>query len=329
MNTGTHRDQRVARFDAPSDGAGLRLDRALAQAWPDLSRSRIQRLIREGLVEAAGATITDPSYRVKPGQSFTATVPAPESAVLEPQAIALNVLYEDDDLLVIDKPAGMVVHPGPGRNDRTLVNALLAHCGPSLAGVGGVRRPGIVHRLDKDTSGLIVVAKNDATHIDLIRQFQARTVERRYLAVIWGVPMPPVGEIEANIGRDPRHRKRMAVVPAPHGRPALTRYKVLRRRDEAASLIECRLKTGRTHQIRVHMAHCGHAIIGDPQYGRTSAARLRRLDRTGQRAVQGFDRQALHAATLGFVHPRRGERLSFTSEPPQDMKSLIYCLKLA
>jgi 23S rRNA pseudouridine1911/1915/1917 synthase len=238
------------------------------------------------------------------------------------QAIALDVIYEDADLIVVDKPAGMVVHPAPGNPDRTLVNALIAHCGDSLSGIGGVQRPGIVHRLDKDTSGLIVAAKNDFTHVGLGTQFATRDLTRRYGAVVWGVPSPVTGTIEGNIGRSPRNRKKMAVV-ARGGRPAITRYRILRTFGGGASLIECRLETGRTHQIRVHLAARGHPLIGDPLYGRGRRQRTLGLAESSGQAVAGFRRQALHARSLVFRHPRSGDRLRFDIDLPADIKALI------
>jgi len=311
--------------------AGERLDRFLAGALADapaaLSRSRIKALLQEGHVRKNGATITDPSHRVKPDETYTVTLPPPEDATARPQDIALAVLYEDADLLVIDKPAGLVVHPGPGQPDSTLVNALLAHCGASLSGVGGVNRPGIVHRLDKDTSGLIVVAKHDAAHHALAAQFAGRTIDRAYLAVVWGVPMPPSGRIEGNIGRHPKDRKRMAVVGAGRGKPAATNYRTLKRFGDGAALVECRLETGRTHQIRVHMAHIGHPLIGDPVYGRRTPARAGALPPGTEAAVRAFSRQALHARLIGFDHPRTGERLKFESVPPHDIDALVRALE--
>jgi 23S rRNA pseudouridine1911/1915/1917 synthase len=315
---------------APAD-AGARLDRfladALATAPVTLSRSRIKALLQGGMVSKNGATITDPSHRVKPDETYTVRLPPPEDATAQPQDIALTVVYEDADLLVIDKPAGLVVHPGPGQPDKTLVNALLAHCGASLSGVGGVRRPGIVHRLDKDTSGLIVVAKNDETHHALSAQFAGRTIERAYLAVVWGVPTPLTGRIEGNIGRHPRQRKKMAVVGDERGKPAATNYRVLKRFGDGASLIECRLETGRTHQIRVHLDHIGHPLIGDPVYGRRTPARAKELPPGTEDAVRAFSRQALHARVIGFDHPRTGERLKFESKPPHDMETLVRLLE--
>ena len=250
----------------PGD-AGARLDKLLAGALADLSRSRIKALVLAGGLVAGGETITDPSYRVKPGQRFALTVPEPVPATPVGQDIALTVVYEDADLIVIDKPAGLVVHPAAGNHDRTLVNALIAHCGASLSGIGGVLRPGIVHRLDKDTSGLIVAAKNDVAHSSLAAQFADRSLTRVYRALVWGLPSPPVGEIEGAIGRSPRNRKKMAVMTR-SGKPALTRYRLIEAFGAAASLVECRLATGRTHQIRVHMTHRGHPVIGDALYGR-------------------------------------------------------------
>jgi 23S rRNA pseudouridine1911/1915/1917 synthase len=311
---------------AGSADAGQRLDRMLAAGLPDLSRSRVKALVEAGRVTAGGATITDPSYRVKPGQTFAILLPNPEPAVPLGQAIALDIVYEDADLIVVDKPAGMVVHPAPGNPDETLVNALIAHCGESLSGIGGVRRPGIVHRLDKDTSGLIVAAKNDLAHQALADAFARHAVERAYQAVVWGVPAPREGEIAGAIGRHPVNRKRMAIVSR-GGKAALTRYRVLRVLGPAASLIECRLATGRTHQIRVHMASIGHPLIGDQTYGRTTAARLARLSHSGRDAVSQMKRQALHAYLLGFRHPRTGAPLRWESEIPPDIHKLIGSLE--
>ncbi len=309
------------------EGAGGRLDRLLADRLPQYSRSRLKALIEDGRVSCAGATISEPSYRVKPGQSFTLTVPAPVAAAPVAEPIALDIVYEDAHLLVIDKPAGLVVHPAPGNPDGTLVNALLAHCGTELAGIGGVRRPGIVHRLDKDTSGLMVVAKTDAAHSALTGQFSARTVIRAYAALVWGVPRPPRGEIEGNIGRSPRNRKKMAVLKR-GGRTALTRYRVLRAFGATASLVECRLATGRTHQIRVHLAHRGHAVIGDATYGGGARqARARALDPATAAAIAGLGRQALHARSLGFRHPASAEALEFESDLPNDIRDIIDCLE--
>jgi len=312
---------------AGPDDAGARLDRLLAAGLPGLSRSRVKVLLEAGRVTAGGATISDPAYRVKPGQTFAIIVPEPVEALPVGQPIALDIVYEDADLIVIDKPAGMVVHPAPGNPDATLVNALIAHCGASLSGIGGVRRPGIVHRLDKDTSGLMVAAKNDPTHRALAEAFAARRVERAYLAVVWGMPAPRAGEIAGNIGRHPTNRKKMAVV-ARGGKAALTRYRVRRPLGLSASLVECRLATGRTHQIRVHLAAIGHPVVGDPLYGRATPERLAALAPPARAAAAGFKRQALHAFLLGFEHPRTAETVRWESKLPRDIIALIDCLEL-
>ncbi|MSP21225.1 MAG: RluA family pseudouridine synthase [Alphaproteobacteria bacterium] len=309
------------------DEAGTRLDRWLATAVPDQSRARLKVLIEDGCVELAGGTaVTQAALKVRPGQSFTVTIPAPEPATPEPERIPLTVVYEDDALIVIDKPAGMVVHPAVGNPRGTLVNALLEHCGDSLSGVGGVRRPGIVHRLDKDTSGLLVAAKSDVAHRDLVEQFSTRTISRIYRTVVWGVPKAASGTVEGNIGRSNRDRKKMAVLPK-GGRTALTRYKVIEPFDDLAALLECRLGTGRTHQIRVHLAHLGHPVVGDPTYGRAPLSSLRHWPEA-LRAAESLGRQALHAATLGFRHPISGEDLSFSSPLPLELERLIATLRI-
>lgn len=295
-----------------------RLDRALAQALARLpgeapSRSRIKNLIASGAVSSDGATISDPSRRVKPGQIFSVAFPAVTPLALEAQSADLDVIYEDEHLIVVDKPAGLVVHPAPGNPDRTLVNALLAHCGPSLSGIGGVARPGIVHRLDKDTSGLLVAAKSDLAHRSLVEQFSRHSVERVYAAIVWGVPRPAQGELTGAIGRSRGDRKKMAVLGGGRGKPALTRYRVTKvLGDGVASLIECRLATGRTHQIRVHLAAAGHPVVGDPVYGRP--ARRRRLPPSLAAASDAWRRQALDAFVLGFEHPASHKKLRFEKE---------------
>jgi 23S rRNA pseudouridine1911/1915/1917 synthase len=330
-------DRLAVLIDQPSTGG--RLDKVLAEKTaairPELSRSRVRSLIEAGHVSVTGdgkggATITDPSYRVKFGQSFAIVVPEPAPAVPTAQALPLTIIYEDEDVLVVDKPAGLVVHPAAGNPDMTLVNALLAHCGDSLSGIGGVRRPGIVHRLDKDTSGLMVVAKTDAAHASLAAQFAAHSLDRAYLAVVWGAPEPAQGEISGNLARDPRHRQRMAVT-ARAGKTALTRYKVMRRFGRVsgtaapvASLVECRLATGRTHQIRVHMAWSGHPLLGDRTYKAVRRG-LRQPPRPPAvaAAADALGRQALHAYRIGFQHPTRSQNLVFESSFPQDIKELI------
>ena len=304
------------------DEAGERIDRLLSRRLPTLSRARLKRLIEGGALALDGSPLRSPSAKPRAGQVIALEVPAARDPEPEAQDIPLEVVYEDEDLIVIDKPAGLVVHPAPGNPDRTLVNALIAYCGPSLKGVGGVRRPGIVHRLDKDTSGLMVAAKSDAAHQGLVAQFSGREIERRYACLVWGCPKPEEGEIEGNIGRSPRNRKKMAVL-SHGGRPALTRYRTLASTaDGAVSQLRCRLATGRTHQIRVHLSHRGHPLLGDPLYGRETASRRAALPGPAQAALAALGRQALHAESLGFRHPLRPERLQFTSPLPRDLKDL-------
>ncbi len=310
----------------PAD-TGRRVDQVLAAHLPKLSRSRLKALIEQGCLSSAGATIVEPAYRVKPGQNFAIIVPDPTPAIPQAQAMALDIVTEDSHLIVLDKPAGLVVHPAPGNPDRTLVNALIAHCGPDFTGIGGVRRPGIVHRLDKGTSGLMVVAKTAEAYAGLAPQFAAREVERAYWAIAWGVPQPKGGEISGNIGRSPRNRKKMAVLRH-GGKPAVTRYRVLHElAGGRASLVECRLLSGRTHQIRVHMASLGHPLLGDPLYGRGGDSRTRALPQAAQAAIKALGRQALHAKTLGFRHPVNGDVARFDSVLPGDMKDLITILE--
>ncbi len=307
------------------DATRERLDRLLSQAIDGLSRVRIKALIEAGQVQIGQTgdmgTVTEASYRVKPGEVIKLRVPPAEAAVPKPQAMDLTIVYEDEHLIVIDKPAGLVVHPAPGHPDRTLVNALLAHCGDSLSGVGGVRRPGIVHRLDKDTSGLLVAAKHDAAHAGLSDLFARHDIQRRYRALIWGRPGQKKGRIEGNIGRDPNNRKKMAVVQR-GGKPAVTHYVQVETYGLTASLVECQLETGRTHQIRVHMASIGHPVLGDPLYGRARRGRGAELEEPLRHAVAAFKRQALHAVELGFRHPMDGRDLIFHSPLPHDMKDL-------
>ena len=320
------RDHRTVT--ATREAAGGRIDRVLAGALA-LSRSRVRRLIESGAVSLGGAaeTIVEPSYRVKPGQTFAVIVPESADPAPAGESIPLAVQYEDDDVIVIDKQAGLVVHPAPGNPSGTLVNALIAHCGDSLSGIGGVRRPGIVHRLDKLTSGLMVAAKNDRSHESLSRQFSARSVARAYTAFAWNAPAQAAGEIEGNIGRSARNRKKMAVLKT-GGRAALTRWRVIRRFGGGASRLECRLATGRTHQIRVHLAESGFPVIGDAVYGGgLTAQRRRALGTEGCAAVSGLARQALHAHRLGFRHPGSGEELLFETDLPNELKSLENALK--
>jgi 23S rRNA pseudouridine1911/1915/1917 synthase len=305
--------------------AGVRIDRVVSDRLDGLSRSRLKALIEAGRLAVDGATISNPSLRVKPGQIVTLDLPAPVEDRPEAQAIDLVVVYEDEDLIVVDKPAGMVVHPAPGNPDRTLVNALLAHCGAGLTGIGGVRRPGIVHRIDKDTSGLLVAAKTEAAHAGLSLLFATHDIERAYTAIVWGVPSPREGVISAPIGRSRINRQKMAVVAS--GKPAITHYRVVRPLGLAASHVECRLETGRTHQIRVHMTEAGHALVGDPVYGRARGRRTRHLDDGTSAALLDFPRQALHAGLLGFIHPTRKRVMRFECALPADIEGLIRALE--
>ncbi len=319
-------DDFLTLHSATAEDAGQRLDKWLASQMPDLSRSRVQALLVAGQVSLAEGTITDASHKVKPGQVFSVRIPPDIAPEPEPQNIPLTVVYEDEHLIVVDKPAGLVVHPAAGHWDGTLVNALLYHCGESLSGIGGVRRPGIVHRLDQDTSGLLVAAKNDRAHQGLAEQFAAHSLQRAYRAVVWGVPSPVAGEISGNIGRSPHNRKKMAVVSR-GGKPALTRYRLEQRLGAGQfALIECRLATGRTHQIRVHMTTAGHPLVGDPVYGNPKLRRLTGLNEVQKTAVADFPRQALHAWQLGFIHPCTQEAMLFTSHLPSDMASFITVL---
>jgi 23S rRNA pseudouridine1911/1915/1917 synthase len=311
----------TAEIHAGAAEAGQRLDRLLALRLPALSRMRCKRLIQSGHVLCGDAILRDPSLRVRSGQYFVVMLPAAEPARPAAQPIAIEIRYEDTHLVVVDKPAGLVVHPAPGNPDGTLVNALLAHCGAELSGIGGVRRPGIVHRLDKHTSGLMVVAKTEAAHQALARDFAARRIDRAYAAFVWGIPQPPIGEIAGNIGRSSANRQKMAVVAAGGGKPALTRYRIERAFAGVAALLECRLATGRTHQIRVHFAHRGHPLIGDGVYGRTARSSSRTDPRL--RRLASFPRQALHARRLGFDHPEGGGRLEFESDLPADLHALF------
>lgn len=290
-----------------------------------MSRSRVKALIEQGMASRDGAPAGDPAEAVRAGARYALCEPPAEPAAPQPQAMALTILFEDRHLIVLDKPAGLVVHPAPGNPDGTLVNALLAHAGEELEGIGGEKRPGIVHRLDKDTSGVMVVAKTEPAHRALSEAFAARDLDRQYLALAWGLPSPAAGEIEGAIGRHPADRKRMAVV-ARGGKPALTRYATERGWGTACALLRLRLATGRTHQIRVHLAEKGHPIVGDPVYLRRTPAAARTLPEPARTALLGFPRQALHAATLGFRHPVTGEALAFASALPADMAGLLTML---
>lgn len=322
--------------------AGTRLDKWLADRIDGLTRSRLKALIEEGALSRDGAPHTDPSWKLRAGETYVLTPPPVAPAEPRGEDIPLSVLYEDGDIIVVDKPAGLVVHPAAGNWTGTLVNALIAHCGDSLSGVGGVARPGIVHRLDKDTSGVLIAAKHDAAHLALTQAFSVHDIERVYDAVVAGAPRPTVGVVDAALARASSDRKKMAVVNAerPGARRAVTHYRMREAYgrayaklagDAVASLIECRLETGRTHQIRTHMAHIGHPLIGDQVYGRGPGLPGLRPGAANVdaaiEAVRNFRRQALHARVLGFAHPITGQTLRFETPPPDDLASLINILK--
>lgn len=299
-----------------------RLDKALQSLLPHLSRSRLQSLIKQGCVYLDGTVVDNPSGKTKIGQTYILLIPPMEEAIPQPEAMALDVVYEDADLLVINKPAGLVVHPGAGNTKGTLVNALLAHCGESLSGIGGVKRPGIVHRIDKETSGLLLVAKNDFTHQGLSAQFSAHTIMRCYHAIVWGVPKAQKASIDKPIGRDTGNRQLMST-RSRQAKRAVTHYEVLTPLDPpVAALIACRLETGRTHQIRVHMAHMGHPLVGDPTYGIKNPPRHGVVDDLATLSFYG-KRQALHAKEIGFLHPRTQKTLHFDSAYPNDFQSML------
>jgi 23S rRNA pseudouridine1911/1915/1917 synthase len=335
LEQGTHHGQRL-KVIVRGDEGSARLDRVLAAHLAELSRSRLKALIVAGQVAVDDAPIRDPAYHV--GRGDTITIDVPEPAAPEPAAedIALVILHEDDDIIVIDKPKGLVVHPAAGHATGTLVNALIAHCGASLSGIGGVRRPGIVHRLDKDTTGLLVAAKNDAAHQSLTRQFadHGRTgaMRRGYLAFVWGVPNRQRGTIDAPIDRHPHAREKMAVRPG--GREAVTRWEIVESFNGAdgkpvAALLACQLETGRTHQIRVHLAHIGHPLMGDAVYGPHFKTKAGHLGPESRAALAALDRQALHAYLLALEHPKTGEILEWISDLPDDLAFLRDCLRAA
>ena len=351
MNSQSETSTTRHTLEATERDAGERLDRFIADRLGTLSRSRVKTLVRQGHAmrlderdadggaDAPGAAVTieEPDYRVKPGERFTILVPEARPAVPRPEPIPLSVIFEDDALIVIDKPAGLVVHPAAGNWTGTLVHALLHHCGESLSGIGGVRRPGIVHRLDKETSGLMVVAKTDTAHRALSEQFSSHgrdgRLSRAYIALVWGALRPERGTIDAPLARHVRQRTRMAVVQT-GGRAAVTHYETCAQwppGPDAApvvSLLRCRLETGRTHQIRVHMAHRGAPLLGDPLYGAGFAASASKLPEAARSALTALGRQALHAAHLAFEHPVTGERLAFSAPPPADLAKLIRALAM-
>jgi 23S rRNA pseudouridine1911/1915/1917 synthase len=304
-----------------------RLDKYLTSRLPELSRSRVQWLIENGHVRKSGQTVSDSSSVVKPGDTFSIHVPEATPSDMQPTEIPLKIVFEDAHMLVIDKPAGLTVHPGAGNHQDTMANALLAYCGSSLSGIGGVQRPGIVHRLDKDTSGLLVVAKHDKAHHSLSGQIASRELKRTYLALVWGAINPPAGSVSANIGRSLRNRKKMAIMRS-GGKTATTHYKTKEIYGNGLlSLVECRLETGRTHQIRVHLTHLGHGLVGDQTYGSPHNSALATLPKELRDPVRYFPRQALHSHQIGFTHPESGEWMEFKSELPSDISQLVDILK--
>lgn len=310
--------------------AGLRLDKAVAGLLPEFSRTRLQSLIEGGECLLNGSPCTTSSRKVEEGDHVVIALPPLEEAQPEPENIPLDIVFEDDDVLVLNKPVGLVVHPAVGHATGTLVNALLYHCGDSLSGINGVRRPGIVHRLDKDTSGLMMVAKNDHAHRHLSEQLQDRSLSRVYHALVFGVPFPPKGRIETLIGRHPNNRLKMAVVRG-GGKEAATNFEVLGNINDALALVECRLETGRTHQIRVHMQHHGFPLVGDELYGHqitkaTSILKRGGFDEAVMADVLAFPRQALHAAEISFIHPRSEEEMVFEAPLPDDFQALLTSL---
>ena len=313
-------------FSVPGTDKGTRIDKWLAMVTGYITRSRLKSLLESGEVSVDNNTVYDPAYRVKSGQVVKLCIPEPSPASPIPQKIPLNIIFEDTDIIVIDKPPGMVVHPAPGNRDNTLVNALLSHCGNSLAGIGGVRRPGIVHRLDKDTSGLLVAAKTEVAHLELSKQFAARKVQRTYRALIWGIPLPTSGEIKGNIGRSPKNRKKMAILRL-GGKPAITKYEVQETYYRSSCLVQCQLKTGRTHQIRVHLAHIGHPVMGDPLYKGRQRVLKNQLPDSAREFLIAFTRQALHAESLAFSHPITGQLSDFSSPLPSDFRQLLHILR--
>jgi len=314
-------NETILTITADETQKGLRLDKFLAQNISDLSRCRLQNLIESGNVLLDDIVLSDNSYKIKNGDSFQITIPEAIEAEPEPEDIPLDIVYEDDDLIVVNKPAGMNVHIGAGAYKGTLVNALLFHCKDRLSGIGGVKRPGIVHRIDKETSGLLVVAKNDSAHHFLSEQFAEHSIERTYFAIVYGVPSPLDGRIEGNIARSSFDRKKMALVQK-GGKFAATNYKTLQTFGRTASLIQCNLETGRTHQIRVHMSSKGNNLIGDKIYEKAKKSSITAPDDI-KKYINSFPRQALHAASLGFIHPSTKAKMSFSSSLPSDMLELL------
>ncbi|MGD9639377.1 MAG: RluA family pseudouridine synthase [Alphaproteobacteria bacterium] len=305
--------------EVPSSHNNERIDKWISSESKEISRSRVQQLIEQGYVLKNNDIINDAAKKVHQGDIIEILIPPAEEAIPVGEKIDLDIVYEDEDLIVINKNPNMVVHPAPGNSSGTLVNALIEHCGSSLSGIGGVKRPGIVHRIDKDTSGLIVIAKNDLAHQSLSEQFAAHSIRRAYIAVVWGVPKPLKGRIETNLGRHKVNRKKMAVLKS-GGKVAITNYETIKNIQNMVSVLECRLETGRTHQIRVHMAHIGCPLVGDQTYGNNKKHLAKFFENA---VVKDFLRQALHAKELGFIHPRTQKEMFFSKDMPEDMKILI------
>jgi 23S rRNA pseudouridine1911/1915/1917 synthase len=314
--------EQIYKLTANQDDAGTRLDKFIATNIQDLSRSRVKSLIESGHLKINGTIIKDCSLSVKQLVEYELEVPSPTTSAMQATKMSIDVVYEDDHMLVINKPAGLTVHPGAGNYQDTLANGLLHYCKDNLSGIGGVERPGIVHRLDKDTSGLMVVAKNDTAHRKLSKQLSTRELSRIYLAIVWGVPSPAAGTIKVNLARSVRDRTKIMAVRA-GGREAITHYKMLKNYHDMASLIECKLETGRTHQIRVHLSHKGHALLGDQSYGNNSS----KYAKIAKVVLSDFKRQALHSTKIGFIHPATGDYMQFEVPVPEDMAGLIKALK--
>ncbi|MBR7159353.1 MAG: RluA family pseudouridine synthase [Alphaproteobacteria bacterium] len=319
--------ENIFSAEVKTEDAGQRLDKWLVAAFPDLSRTRVASLMAEGVLFKNGEAFSDASYKVKADEAYALRVPEAVESEPVPQDIKLDILYEDEDIVVVNKPAGMVVHPGAGNYEGTLVNALLFHCQDSLSGIGGVKRPGIVHRIDKETSGILVVAKNDAAHHGLAEQFEVHSIERMYQAIVWGVLNPLSGTINGNIARSKLNRQKMALVKT-GGKEAITHYKVVESlQNRALALVECNLETGRTHQIRVHLTSLGHPLVGDKVYGGKQRYMKNVIAPEARMLAEDFPRQALHAAVLGFEHPKSGELLRFEAPMPEDMQKLLAALR--
>jgi 23S rRNA pseudouridine1911/1915/1917 synthase len=319
-------EENLLTFFVTEEEKGERLDKFLSMCDENLSRTRIKKLFEQGNIKIENSSKQSLSYKLKGGEKIIINIPPAVPATPMAVEMPLNIVYEDEHLIIIDKPAGLVMHPAPGNENNTLVNGLLAHCKDGLSGIGGVKRPGIVHRIDKETSGLVVVAKDDFTHNHLSKQFADHSIKRAYKAIIWGLLTPKSGTVTGNIGRNPKDRKKMALVTN-GGKHAITHYKTLKNFSLSASLVECRLETGRTHQIRVHMTSLGHPLIGDKTYGGSQKLNKSRLSEEQVSYIKNFPRQALHAYELGFTHPKTQKEVFYTSSLPNDFNELLSILE--